>query len=60
MLITLLRLGFKKVRINTLKHIENEFKNYLMAKLGITNTIMTTMTKAGLSKVIITGILILL
>ena len=31
-----------------------------MAKLGITQTIMTTMTKAGLSKIAIAGILILL
>ena len=31
-----------------------------MAKLGITNTIITVLSKAGLSKVIITGILILL
>ena len=51
---------FKKVRVNALQHIENEFKAYLMVKFGITNTIIIALSKVGLSKLMIAGVLILL
>ena len=51
---------FKKIRIRTQKNLESKIKNYIMVKVGIEKVIITTLTKLGLSKILIVGILILL